>query len=75
MALVCRMKLLLIYLFLYSYHEQSMPFDRMVDQIARRVPRGGGMGLGVPIGESSVLYAVLPLQPLNFRRIEVRIGY
>jgi len=28
-----------------------MPFDRMVDQIARRVPAGGGMGLGVPIGE------------------------
>lgn len=29
---------------------QGMPPDRMVNEIARRVPRGGGIGLGVPIG-------------------------
>ncbi len=29
---------------------QSMPFDRVVASIASRVPRGGGMGMGVPIG-------------------------
>ncbi|KAL7427848.1 hypothetical protein ACHAXH_003411 [Discostella pseudostelligera] len=28
---------------------QSMPPDRMVSEIARHVPRGGGIGLGVPI--------------------------
>jgi len=29
---------------------QSMPFDRLVDAVARRVPRGGGLALGVPVG-------------------------
>jgi uncharacterized protein (AIM24 family) len=29
---------------------QSMPPDRMVSEIARRVPSSGGMGFGVPIG-------------------------
>ncbi|GAB5032739.1 Hypothetical protein NocV09_01001850 [Nannochloropsis oceanica] len=29
---------------------QSMPFDRVVASIASRVPRGGGLGMGVPIG-------------------------
>jgi uncharacterized protein (TIGR00266 family) len=29
---------------------QSMPPDRMIAEIARRVPSGGGIGLGVPIG-------------------------
>lgn len=28
---------------------QGMPVDRMVSEIARRVPSGGGIGLGVPI--------------------------
>ncbi|KAL7484402.1 hypothetical protein ACHAW6_010038 [Cyclotella cf. meneghiniana] len=28
---------------------QGMPIDRMVSEIARRVPSGGGIGLGVPI--------------------------
>eukprot|EP00984_Skeletonema_dohrnii_P034408 scaffold33550_cov114-Skeletonema_dohrnii-CCMP3373.AAC.3 len=28
---------------------QGMPIDRMVSEIARRVPRGGGIGLGVPL--------------------------
>lgn len=30
---------------------QSMPFDRIVDQVAKRVPGGGGLALGVPLGE------------------------
>ncbi|KAL7457770.1 hypothetical protein ACHAWC_010733 [Mediolabrus comicus] len=29
---------------------QGMPIDRMVSEIARRVPSGGGIGLGIPIG-------------------------
>ena len=29
---------------------QGMPVDRMVSEIARRVPSGGGIGLGIPIG-------------------------
>ena len=28
---------------------QGMPVDRMVSEIARRVPSGGGIGLGIPI--------------------------
>jgi len=28
---------------------QGMPIDRMVSEIARRVPRGGGIGLGLPL--------------------------
>ncbi len=28
---------------------QGMPMDRMVSEIARRVPSGGGIGLGVPL--------------------------
>ena len=28
---------------------QSMPIDRMVSEIARHVPSGGGIGLGIPI--------------------------
>lgn len=28
---------------------QSMPIDKMVSEIARHVPRGGGIGLGIPI--------------------------
>ncbi len=28
---------------------QGMPIDRMVSEIARRVPSGGGIGLGVPL--------------------------
>ncbi len=29
---------------------QGMPIDRMVSEIARRVPSGGGIGLGIPLG-------------------------
>lgn len=29
---------------------QGMPSDRMIDAIARRVPSGGGLGMGLPIG-------------------------
>lgn len=29
---------------------QGMPPDRMISEIARRVPSGGGIGLGIPIG-------------------------
>lgn len=29
---------------------QSMPFDRLVGEIARRVPGGGGLAFGVPLG-------------------------
>jgi len=29
---------------------QGMPPDRMISEIARRVPGGGGMGFGIPIG-------------------------
>jgi hypothetical protein len=32
---------------------QSMPFDRIVDQVAKRVPGGGGFGMALPIGEST----------------------
>jgi uncharacterized protein (AIM24 family) len=28
---------------------QSMPVDKMVSEIARRIPSGGGIGLGIPI--------------------------
>jgi hypothetical protein len=28
---------------------QGMPVDRMISEIARRVPSGGGIGLGIPI--------------------------
>ena len=29
---------------------QGMPVDRMVSEIARHIPSGGGIGLGIPIG-------------------------
>ena len=29
---------------------QGMPPDRMISEIARRVPSGGGIGLGIPVG-------------------------
>lgn len=29
---------------------QGMPQDRMISEISRRVPSGGGIGLGIPIG-------------------------
>eukprot|EP00638_Chattonella_subsalsa_P005254 CAMPEP_0117760456 /NCGR_PEP_ID=MMETSP0947-20121206/16641_1 /TAXON_ID=44440 /ORGANISM="Chattonella subsalsa, Strain CCMP2191" /LENGTH=406 /DNA_ID=CAMNT_0005581151 /DNA_START=198 /DNA_END=1418 /DNA_ORIENTATION=+ len=29
---------------------QGLPFEKMVESIASRIPRGGGIGLGVPIG-------------------------
>lgn len=29
---------------------QGMPPDRMINEIARRVPSGGGLGFGIPIG-------------------------
>ncbi len=29
---------------------QGMPPDRMISEIARRIPSGGGLGLGIPVG-------------------------